>query len=334
MTLVVHGSNDFRMALQVAFDDQAGVQVYAADKVPPESRISMRVAESADDLPTREAGIPHIVVGSVGTDSSIIYCHPDPTTGIPVGLRNLVTLLAETTTSLTVWETIGERLQEYVSVVHHDLSEPARNMSFFAEFLKSKRVTDEESTQDFLSRIHISGERLQRLLKDITRYARVWLHPVEMESLDANDVMMIVGEAFEQAQTRADNSTHKLSVEGADQLEIPRRFLHTILVELLANAMEFQPPEAGNIRLRFSPSSDSGSVELRVEDDGPGLIPPSGDRLFRPFYRGSRDNELRTGIGLALVRAMAERAGGGVHTEPKADGEHAHVVVTLRGAQT
>ncbi|MBR57484.1 MAG: hypothetical protein CMH54_05420 [Myxococcales bacterium] len=334
MVLVVHGSNEFRTALKVAFDDRPALHICAADEIPTGSRIVMRIAEAIDDLPARETDIPHVVIGQAGSDTSVMYCLPDPTNGVPSGLRNLIALLDETTTSISVWETIGERLEEYVSVVHHDLSEPARNMSFFAEFLKTKRVTDEESVEDFLSRIHVSGERLQRLLKDITRYARVWLRPVEMEQLEADDIIMIVGEAFELAQTRANNFEQQLSVEGSCRLDVPRRFLQTILVELLANAIEFHPEGGETIRLRFAPSQEPGYIDLRVEDDGPGLVAPSGGRLFRPFYRGSRDNELRTGIGLALVRAMAERAGGVAETEPKSDDERALVVVRLKGHET
>ena len=72
----------------------------------------------------------------------------------------------------------------------------------------------------------------------------------------------------------------------------------------------------------------AGAVELKVRDHGPGIEEGESARVFEPFYRPSGRSEAAGGwgLGLALVRQIAERHGGAVHYETPADGGTCFVV--------
>jgi signal transduction histidine kinase len=73
---------------------------------------------------------------------------------------------------------------------------------------------------------------------------------------------------------------------------------------------------------------DGGALRLTVIDDGPGLDAPSCAKMFERYWRGSADGEGR-GLGLALVKAVAERHGGTAHAEPGPSGKGLRVSMTL-----
>ena len=68
---------------------------------------------------------------------------------------------------------------------------------------------------------------------------------------------------------------------------------------------------------------------LIVEDDGPGIPPSSGRRMFERFVRGGRDGGRGSGLGLAIVRAVAESHGGTVSLEHPADGTGTRFVIRI-----
>ncbi len=106
----------------------------------------------------------------------------------------------------------------------------------------------------------------------------------------------------------------------------PRRFVgdarrvRQVLVNLLSNAVKFTPP-GGSVELRASGDEAAGEVRLEVRDTGLGIAPEDLPKLFQPFTqldtRVAREHA-GTGLGLALVRSLAELHGGrtDVESEP------------------
>ncbi len=87
-----------------------------------------------------------------------------------------------------------------------------------------------------------------------------------------------------------------------------RRLLERALVNLLENALQ-AVGEAGHIEMGLRAAETGGRVELWVEDSGPGIDPELADRIFEPFFSTKTGG---SGLGLPLVRKIAEDHGGGV----------------------
>lgn len=106
-----------------------------------------------------------------------------------------------------------------------------------------------------------------------------------------------------------------------------QRLLRRLLRNLLENARRHGVPPT---RVQLS-RGDNGSARLVVSDEGHGLPADQCERLFAPFYRRNGANDqVGTGLGLALVRQIARRHGGDASCEPTPDG-HVRFVVTLSG---
>jgi two-component system OmpR family sensor kinase len=71
----------------------------------------------------------------------------------------------------------------------------------------------------------------------------------------------------------------------------------------------------------------NGQVVFSVEDDGPGIPPELHDKVFERFFRGAGDRSGSSGLGLAIVRAVAESHHGTVTLEDPLDGRGARFVV-------
>ena len=108
--------------------------------------------------------------------------------------------------------------------------------------------------------------------------------------------------------------------EGTVIPELPGivRLLRRAVRNLLENARRYS---AGAVELTLTRSPDA--VQLHVSDHGPGVPPGQRERIFEPFYRlpGASERSGGVGLGLALVRSIAERHGGSIRCEDRADGQ-------------
>jgi signal transduction histidine kinase len=98
---------------------------------------------------------------------------------------------------------------------------------------------------------------------------------------------------------------------GAPLVLADRRLLERAIVNLVENALQ-AVGEEGTIDVRLRSSDEGRRVEVEVADSGPGLDPEIRDRVFDPFFSTKTAG---SGLGLALVKKIAEDHGGGVRLE-------------------
>jgi signal transduction histidine kinase len=94
----------------------------------------------------------------------------------------------------------------------------------------------------------------------------------------------------------------------------------------MANALRFAPARSS---LELGVRRSGGWVEIWVADHGPGIDPANHDNVFQRFWRGD-DVGAGSGLGLSIVRRIAERHGGSVHLESEV-GRGARFTIRLPG---
>jgi signal transduction histidine kinase len=107
--------------------------------------------------------------------------------------------------------------------------------------------------------------------------------------------------------------------DGLDAVVDRKRVLR-VLTNLLSNAVRYTPAEA---EVTLSAEVQDAWVLLRVADRGPGVAPADLGRLFEPFFRAEGSRSRATGglgLGLMLVRQIAEAHGGTVKAEARVGG--------------
>jgi signal transduction histidine kinase len=157
---------------------------------------------------------------------------------------------------------------------------------------------------------------LDQLIEEILLASRL---DAMREPTNRNVVELGVLLAEECARSQADCEADPLTVTGDERL------LRRLLRNLLDNARRH-----GGDQVQASIRSDAGQAVIRVCDNGAGIAPEERERIFEPFYRpaGSREKEGSHGLGLSLVRQIAEHHGGSVHCLP-GDGSGACFEVRL-----
>ncbi len=223
---------------------------------------------------------------------------------------------------------LADRQLAFVAGVSHELRTPLTVLRSAGENL-SDGVVGAEAARRYGAVVRDEAARLADRVETILTYAGAGApHRVRVPVAD------VVADALDQARPLLDEAGADVALALAPALpalDADPAAVATALRNLLANAARHGGP---HVRVEGAPGRLGGApaVALAVGDDGPGFEPDLD--AFAPFVRGRRAAEAQTpgsGLGLALVRRVAEAHGGTVVAEaPEAGG--ARVVLTLPAA--
>ncbi len=265
-------------------------EVAALPLTSQEHRITARVAE-ADTDPGNEVGI-------VGNTLNRL-------------LVNVDGALADLAAS-------DRRMRQFLADASHELRTPLAAILGYAELTRQESELLPEATEYALARIEAESRRMSSLVADLLLLSRL----DERLDLDISDVEMcdLVADAVQDAAVTAPD--HHFVVDLPDEpvwARGDREGLHQLLANLLANARVHTPAGVTvTTTLRARREGGRPIVELTVSDDGPGIPPAVLPNLFDRFVRAdkARSRELgSSGLGLAIVRSIAEAHNGTVSVE-------------------
>jgi two-component system, OmpR family, sensor kinase len=212
-----------------------------------------------------------------------------------------------------------ERQREFVADASHELRTPLTSLLANLELLAEELDGEQADTAEAALR---SARRMRRLVGDLLLLARADARrTVSRGPTDLADVLL---EAASELGPMAED--HELSIEARPAV-VPgvRDDLHRLTLNLIENAARHTPP---GTHIRAATSVRNGAAVLTVEDDGPGIPPELGSRVFDRFVRGAPGTR-GSGLGLAIVRAVAESHGGTVALERPDTGPGARFVITI-----
>ncbi|HEU5323866.1 MAG TPA: HAMP domain-containing sensor histidine kinase, partial [Methylomirabilota bacterium] len=208
---------------------------------------------------------------------------------------------------------------DFVANVSHDLKTPLSVIRMFGETLEMGRVSDEARRHEYYRVITRESERLSRLIDNVLDFSRIeggrWRYdpaPAAVEPL--------VRETLEAFAYPLGQQGFKVEVAVAPDL--PEVMLDGAAVgQALANLVDNAIKYSGDVReLRVEARVVDGRLALSVADRGLGIPEEEHARIFEKFYRvGRSDTQGRrgSGVGLALVRHVAEAHGGTVTVESR-----------------
>jgi len=222
----------------------------------------------------------------------------------------------------------AEELQNWVNAVSHDLRSPLVAVLGFARLL-SEDYGDrlDEQGMRFLRRIEEAGRTMESLVHDLLEFARIGRSEPKRFNVDPREVLL---QLHAELKPRLEDAQVELRLPADPPLVwCDRTQLYQVLSNLVGNALDHAGP-ARHPLIEVSVSTEGGSHHLVVQDYGRGIELTDQERIFEIFQtRGVRRNGKRgTGIGLAIVRKIAESHGGRAWVESR-PGEGAAFHVTF-----
>ena len=205
-------------------------------------------------------------------------------------------------------EGANRELEAFTHTVSHDLKAPLRGMAGFAQALEEDYAERlDEPGRQFLSRIRAASERMADLIDDLLRYARIQQRAVERRPVALRPLLdPLLEDLAGEIEARGLTVTLDLAVA---EIMSERQGLQEAVANLLSNAVKFSPAQGGTIAVRSY--RDGDQVVVAVADRGVGFDMQYHDRIFGIFERLHRQEDYPgTGVGLAIVRKVAERHGG------------------------
>lgn len=226
----------------------------------------------------------------------------------------------------------AERLKlDFLANVSYQLRTPLSAIMGFAEILSNQffgPINDKQ--KEYTQGIEEAGQRLLSLIDDILDLSTIEAGYLELHKKDVDVRAMLQGMSdLIQDWARKEKINLRLSMpDNLPPLQADERRLKQILLNLLRNAIN-HTPEGGEISL--SAHHEGDKIMLRVSDTGPGIADQDHQRIFEPFERGSNAPESGVrgaGLGLSLVKNIAQLHGGSVTLDAKA-GKGAAFIVSL-----
>ncbi len=205
-------------------------------------------------------------------------------------------------------ESANRELEAFTYTVSHDLKAPLRAIEGFARVLVEDyaEVLDETGRRH-LARIQTAATRMDRLIEDLLRYSRIERGAIERRPVPLEPIIdALCEELAEEIETRGLTVRRDLDVP---QVLAEREGLREAIANLLSNAVKFSRNQGEPITV--SSRRDGDSIIITVADHGIGFEMKYHDRIFGMFERlHSQEAYPGTGVGLAIVRKVAERHGG------------------------
>jgi len=210
--------------------------------------------------------------------------------------------------------------RDFVANVSHELRTPLTAIKGYAEALIDD-PDDRDAHDRFLEIIHRQAERMERLVKDLLRLARLEAgqETVELAPCDVAALVGGIAGDFEAAAAAKQQSIEVTVAPDAAMIDTDAAKLHDIVRNLVENAVNYTP--AGGA-IDVHASVNGGRFQLSVADTGHGIAPDDLGRVFERFYRvdKSRARPGGTGLGLSIVKHLVQVLEGEVVVQNQAAG--------------
>jgi signal transduction histidine kinase len=319
----VSGGQPNDSLLTIVASTSSGETVYQSPRNEPSPFTAQAASERVGGMVVRVALRPSALAR--------LRLGPPPRSRLPL----LVTLLAAAAALFVIALMQLRREQElirlradFVSGVSHELRTPLTQILLFAETLRLGRARSDRERMDAVGIIVEEARRLMQLVDNVLHFARVErgipgprAAPIALQPVVRETAALFAPLADAVGVTVA------LELDSGIQAVADASAVRQILLNLLDNALKHGPHGQ---RIRITLDRAGGHARLTVDDQGRGVAPADRERVWLPFVRvaASTAPVEGSGIGLAVVRELAQSFGGSAQVGD-APGGGARFVVLL-----
>jgi two-component system phosphate regulon sensor histidine kinase PhoR len=209
--------------------------------------------------------------------------------------------------------------KEFVANVSHELKTPVASISGFAETLLDEAGENPENVAEFTRIIYDESQRLSRLISRLLELSKLESDETKLniEPININQLLRETVEIM-----RKTSKLRNIDILFDEQENIPivnsdGDLINQIIMNFLDNAVKYSADES-QIEVKLEELRDQ--VKISVKDYGIGIPEKEIPRIFERFFRVDKDRSRKTGgsgLGLSIVKHLAENLGGQVAVESK-----------------
>ena len=210
-------------------------------------------------------------------------------------------------------------LEQFAFIASHDLREPLRMVKLYVAMLERRLAPHlDDDTRTFMQFITEGASRMNSLVNDLLEYSRVGRN---VTPVNAVDLQWVYRSVMAYLQAPLDECGGTIAVEGqlptviGDEGELVRLFQN-----LIGNAIKYRSPERP-LRICVQITEQENDWRFAITDNGIGIAPEYGDKIFRVFQRlhapGAHGGG--TGIGLAICKKIMEHHAGRIWVDSQDD---------------
>ncbi len=221
---------------------------------------------------------------------------------------------------VAAWQEIARRLA-------HEIKNPLTPIQMSMETLRKtwtkKHPSFEETFEEATATVLEETARLKRIVSEFSEFAR--LPKPKVAECDVNELISNVLSLYEGSVVIAKKLSEEIPVITADRDQLQQVILNLVENARDALAQRANSDGGGRISVETRLGEQTGTIELVVDDNGPGIAPDVRPKLFTPYFT-TKHGKGGTGLGLAIVHRILSDHGGSIRAEEAPSGGARFVV--------
>lgn len=220
-----------------------------------------------------------------------------------------------------------DQQRRFVADAAHELRTPITALSLQAENLDPVELP--APARERLAALKKGMQRAKHLLEQLLVLARQEATALDTADMPPTALDRAVKEVVADLLPQATDRGIDLGFELAEPLTVRAEpvMLAMVIRNLLDNALRFTPSGAS---VDIGVYREGEAAIVQIEDSGPGIAPGDIDKVFEPFFRGSRSEAEGSGLGLSIVTRVLDRLGGSIALENMSGAARSGLRVTVR----
>jgi signal transduction histidine kinase len=210
-------------------------------------------------------------------------------------------------------------LEQFSSVVAHDLRGPLNNIHNAATLLTAQGEQSEQSTT-LIQIIIEQSERLSSMIRELLNLARTRSEKIRKKRVQLKALLENVRRRL---SSHLESVSATINCEQDHRLYVDPTLLENLFQNLFENSLKHSGASQLQIDIRVEPSVDVGKklCQIIYTDNGKGIDPGLQERVFEPFFQKDANSESGVGLGLAFCRQIAQRHGGDMKAATPSSGK-------------
>lgn len=225
-------------------------------------------------------------------------------------LKVKVDELKKTNEKLNKYIQSNEELEQFAYIASHDLKEPIRNISFYAQYLKKDNEIHSDKGKKYLDEIINRTFLMKKLIDDLLLYSSVDNQDLNIEKINLET---LIEDAKSRLNILIEQNNAFIRIDKNITLNVDRFMFNQLFYNLIQNAIKYRGEAPPHIVIEGHTTKNG--ILLKVIDNGIGIDKKYVEYVFGLFKKISRNNIDGVGLGLSIARKIIERHFGEISIE-------------------